>query len=394
MVKFVQITHNFMNYLKSKVCFGTHTNYPSSKSSLNRFLGAFKFLLSCFAFVGVFFIHGCSDEPVSVDKQIFRTQQFNWQTTEIQQGNFSDIWADESNVVYMLSFFDKSLYKLSDKTLSQFYAGEYNLYSMDAVSRNAIFIFGISQYLQITFVKWNGSGFEYIPSGVFLNQYGGSGIQGCAIDQDEAWICSQKGIVRNQGGNITTYDYPDSSMVPKEIFKSPGGNIQIICENYVQGRHIQKIYELQNNTFTEIYDLSEPYPESTTRTLIGQLNGIVFQQVYKFEGASASICLKSYVGSAFNEMYCLGNKINMIRKLDGNIFGELILYGETYQGPYQYPKRQIFTWNGTFLSREIEMPNPSMITDYNVIIKSVNPDLVHIMHNWEGFTKILTGTRK
>ncbi len=383
-----------MNYPKSKVCFGTYTNCPSSLYSLNKFSRALKYFLASFTFAGVFYIHGCSDAPVSVDKQIYLTQQFDWRTTEIQQGNFSDLWADESNVVYLLSFFDKSLYRLSDKTLNQFYAGEYNLYSMDAVSENAIYIFGISQNFQITFIKWIGTGFEYIPSGVFLDQYGGSGIRGCAIDQDEAWICSQKGIIRSQGGNITVYNYPDSLMMPRAIFKSPAGNIQIICENYVSELHIQKIYELQNNSFTEVYELAEPYPGNSTMTLINQLNGIVFQLVYKFEGASSSICLGSYVGSAFNEMYCFGNKIDIIHELDGSIFGELILYGETYQGPYQTPKREIFTWNGTFLSREIEMPDPPAIMDYNVKIKSVNPSLVHIMHNGEGITKILTGTRK
>ena len=383
-----------MNYLKSKVCFSTHQTCPSFPVSINRSPSILKFLFVCFALVGVIFIHGCSDELVSVDKQIFRTQQFNWQTTEIQQGNFTDLWADRSNVVYMLSYDDRSLYKLSDKNLTQFYAGDYNLYSMDAVSENAIYIFGISQDFQLTFIKWNGSGFEYIPSGVFLDQYGSSWMRGCVITPDEAWICSQTSIIQSQGGNITTYIYPDSTMVPKSIFKSPGGKIQVICEKYISGLHIQKIYELQDGSFAEVYEHAEPYLQSTTRTFIGQLNGSVFQQVYKFEGESASICVRSYDGSAFNEMYCLGNKINMIRELDGNLFGELILYGETYQDPYQYPKRQIFTWNGTFLSREIEMPDPPAIMDYQVKIKSVNPDLVHIMHNGEELTKILTGTRK
>lgn len=394
MVKFVQINHNFMNCLKSKVCFGTYTVCPSLRI-ISQCLFKLRPLFSVLGLAyTLLLLNGCSDDPVSVDKPIFRSQQFNWQTTEIRQGCFSDLWAEEANIVYLLNKNDKSLYKLSDKILTQLYAGDYHLFSMDAISENAIYIFGLSPNFQITFIKWNGSAFEYIPSGVFLDQYGSLWMRGCATGQDEAWICSQTSIIRSQGGNITTYDYPDSTMVPREIFKNPGGNIQMICETYVSEQHIQRVYELRNNSFTEMYELSEPYWGNTTRTFINQLEGNVYQLVYISDGESSRFCLKNYDGSAFHEMYCIGNTISYIHELGGSIIGELILYGETYLGPYEAPKREIYTWNGTFLSREIDMPQPSMIGDYIVMIKSVNPGLVHIMHNGEGFTTILTGTRK
>jgi len=83
----------------------------------------------------------CGDDIVYVAKEEFDPPRFNWRSMEFPNTGYADIWALDTNNIYMLNHTYRSLYKLNNGNVSTFYIGVYGFNQMQGISNNEIYIF-------------------------------------------------------------------------------------------------------------------------------------------------------------------------------------------------------------------------------------------------------------
>lgn len=392
MVKFVQINHNFMNCLKSKVCFGTYTVCPSSRISLQK---SFKFssLLSAFSLVyALLLFNGCSDDPVTAEGYVFETPRFNWRTTEINETGYIDFWAQDTSKMFLLDYDRRSLAVYSGGILNRFSAGNFEMVSMSGISQNEIMVFGISADTEITFIKFNGGGFENYPSGIYIPASYSNTFPACYVSSNEAWICSKKGIARLDGNIITAFQYPDSLTTPSDVFKSANGTMQFISYGTSSGQSIQRIYELQDTAFVKIYEMSIP-ERNSSRYELRELNGRSYILAYTEDEYNQIACFRILDGYNISEIICMNAGIYAFYGIAGTSFQNMALVAITSQNVYS-STRGILYWDGTVLSRELELPPPPVFMEYRYFINNPDNNTILMMYAVDNKTKLLTGTRK
>jgi hypothetical protein len=325
-----------------------------------------------------------------IDK--FDAPRFSWRTIELTESGFIDIWALDTNNIFLLNYSEKSLYKISGGNVDHFNAGNYEMFSMAGISENEIYIFGESYAYELTFIKWNGAGFEYFPTGVFLSEYSNPWFRGCIGNSNEAWLCSQKGIAKLEGGNITTYLYPDSNMTVLDIFETPDNKIQIICERSLPGEYLQSLFELQDTTFTKIFDFTQPISSYFDYTYLKELNGYKYGLTFNQNNNYGLICFKNFSGAGFSDNFCINKGISLSIPVGSN-FQDLTFIAYTEESVFEHSRKGILNWNGIVLSREIELPAPGFFGDNDKIF-SANANTIIVLCQGRFPVKIFVGTRK
>jgi len=336
---------------------------------------------------------GCKDDPVTVDGYVFAAPRFNWRTIDINNAGGVDIWARDTNRIYLLDDMRNSLFVITGGNANQYNTGNYDMFSMTGVSENELIIFGLSPESELTFIKWNGGGFEYFPSGVYLPEYFERWFLGCVGNQNESWICSKKGIVKLEGNTVTTYSYPDSTMNFNDIFRSSDNKIQIICEGSLPGQYVQKIYELQDTAFVQTFEFMEPLGNTNGRILIKELNGITFGLTFNQNDIYGMVCFKHFNGTGFTDNFCLDAGLYNIKVIAGSNFQDFSIIASTDEYVFENTQKGLLYWDGFVLSREVELPVP-MILEYDFKLISANESTFLVMYDSGASTRILAGTRK
>jgi len=380
-----------MNYLKSKVCFSTYQACPSLQVNSKQSFKLISLLsVFCLLFAAVLF-NGCDDDPVTTEKYVFETARFNWRSSEINETGFIDIWAQDTSQIYLLDHNQKSLALYSEGNLNRFSAGNFELVSMSGMSQNDIMLFGISADTEITFIKFNGGGFEYYPSGVFMPETYGNVFPGCYLSINEAWICSKKGIARLIGNSISTYQYPDSITTPSDIFKSSNGAIQFICAGTSSGQNVQRIYELRDTAFVKVYEISIP-ERSLTRYDLRELNGRSYILVYTQDEYNQIVCFRILEGYNISEISCMNAGLYFFYGIAGLSFQNTAFVAVTTETVFG-STRGILYWNGIVLSKELELPQPSFIMEYPYLIEMPDNNTILVLQGEDNNTKIFKGKR-
>lgn len=381
-----------MNYLKSKVSLCTYTVCPSSQISPKQSF-KIKSLLSVLSLMySLLLISGCGEDPVTVKSYVFETARFNWRTSEINETGFIDFWAQDTSKIFLLDYYQRSLAMYSGGVLNRYNAGNFEMVSMSGISQNEIMIFGISSDTEITFIKFNGGGFENYPSGVNMPESYGNTFPACYVSSNEAWICSKNGIARLNGNSITAFQYPDSFTTPSDIFKSSSGTMQFISAGTSSGQSVQRIYELQDTAFVKVYEMSIP-ERNSSRYDLRELNGWSYILAYTDDEYNQIACFRILDGYNISEIICMNAGIYMFYGIAGTSFQNMALVAITNETVYN-SKRGILYWDGVVLSRELELPPPPAFMEYRYLIRTPDNNTILMMYAGDNTTKILTGTRK
>lgn len=163
-----------------------------------------------------------------ISKEEFDPPRFNWRGINLPLTGYSDIWAQDTSNIYLINYYDRNLYKISNGNVSAYNVGYYGLNHLQGLSNNEIYIFGGSSDGFVNDHKSNHTGFIYYPTSIDLTGLPAMEIQGYARNSNEIWICCQMGIARFDGANYQYFAFDDSTMMPQTIFLSEKNTIQYI----------------------------------------------------------------------------------------------------------------------------------------------------------------------
>jgi len=360
----------------------------------------------------------CKDNPVTIQED-FAPPRFNWRTIDINQNmnpGFADIWALDTNNIYLLNHYDKSLYIVTHGIITSHYIGNYYLTQMKGLSNNEIYIFAAGYASRLlTIIKWNGGGFEYYPTDITVtNGVSALTIRGYTVSPNEVWAASLDGICRFDGINMTDYSFgepSDSLLLPIDIFLSSNNKIQYIANNMDTANEQDRLYEFADTGFVKIYQ-GTINPFGRTLLLLREVGGFKFGlQLNQPLGELYSVCIKYFTGSSFTDYFCYNDLIGSKHSTGvsqnpvGTNLQSFIFFAESSHDLIFYlpgdtiPSRVgILHWDGNRVSKEIGFE--VYITSYDFehyILFSINEDNYLILEPLTGnpsISSLYIGSRK
>jgi hypothetical protein len=260
-----------------------------------------------------FLFSSCSDDTVSPPKppvSEFDSARFNWRTENIYYRGFAGAWAIDTNHIFLLNHANRNLYIVSGGNTAIYYAGDYYFNEIKGISNSEVYLFGAGLYdNKLTIIKWNGSSFETHATNTIVRNT--RFIRGCAISSNEVWICSNNGISKFDGVNMTNYVYEDSLLDPDFFFLSVDNKLQYIAAKALDSVDVQAcLFELRDTAFVRIFnDTIIPYPDRSS-TFLEVIGGYKYGlKLNEPLGSPWSVCLQYFTGSAFMDYFCFNNKI-------------------------------------------------------------------------------------
>jgi hypothetical protein len=354
------------------------------KSIRQKILSVSYLLLSIFSLV---ILHSCKDNPITPSED-FAPSRFYWRSIDIQGTGFSGAWATDTNKIFLLNYYNKSLYVVSNGIISNYYVGEYYLNEIKGLSNNEVYLFGTGISDQkLTIIKWNGGGFEYYPSGIKVTGNNSSRVKGCSINSNDIWILSQNGIIKYNGTNLINYPYNDSLLEPIDIFLSNENKNQYISIRYFNESYIQQsLYELHDTAFVCIYNYKGAINPPRTYIFLQQLSG--YKIGIEPNDDIKKLCIYDFRDSSFTNYFCFNNKIvtDYWEVQSNNPVGinpqNFIIMVEAKDNIFNSQKEPgilsrvgLLHWDGKIVSKEIGLP--SIISPYPYeayILHNINPN--------------------
>lgn len=299
----------------------------------------FSFFLSIFSAAALQF-SGCGDDTVSSNFNI-DMPRFNWKTVSLNAENFNCIWARDTANIYLMSNVGNKLFKLTNGYLTNYNIGNHFIKQLSGNANNVV-IFALDESGEMKFVIWNGAAQE-VRTGIYIPDTLGNYFTGCATDDMGYWIASQSGIASYNGGVTTRYYVNDNMFVPKQIFKSQQNTIRITGES----RNTQKIYELQDTAFVQIFENTGNY---YLKVLRNEAYG------YFFNENMPGPCFYNLSGNSYVENFCINTNIPISfgNNLTGTAFSDLFFYVYSHALFNELSSMGILHWDGYKFSREFE----------------------------------------
>lgn len=345
----------------------------------------------------------CGDDIVYVAKEEFDPPRFNWRSMEVPNMGYSDVWALDTSNIYMINYYDRNLYKISNGNISVSYVGYYGLNQMQGVSNNEIYIFGGAADGILTIIKWDGTGFSYYPTNINLSGNAGYWIKGYVRNSNEIWICSQNGIAIFNGINYQYYTFDDTTMTPNEIFLSENNTIQYICQKEDAGGIKQSLYELQGNTFIKLFEYYKDPNINMSYIFLKEINGNKFGiEIKQPAGANWGMCYYDFNNYTFSSNYCFNNKIYTlpfgVRSINpaGANLNNYIMFIESESSFFEHYRTGIIHWNGNIFSKEFGLSGAGFLFYEAYILSNIHETSYLILepHIADGKSTLYIGTKK
>jgi hypothetical protein len=364
-----------------------------------------------------FFIYSCKDDPVTPTED-FAPSRFNWRTVDINQNQnpgFADIWAMDTNNIYLLNHYDKSFYIVSHGFVTTHYIGNYFLTQMKGISNSEIYIFAAGNASNLlTIIKWNGGGFEYYPTDIIIKT-GASAltIRGCVVSYNEIWALSMDGICRFDGSKITNYSFGDPNaplLVPLDIFLSNNQRVQYIAYNQDTANQQNRLYEFADTGFVKIYEGTNN-PFGRTLLMLKEVGGVKFGlQLNQPLGELYSVCIKYFTGSSFSDYFCYNDLIGSIHSTGvsqnpvGSNLQSFIFFAEANKPLFTVfdsigSRVGILHWDGNKVSKETGLFDVNTSYDFeHHVLFAINQENYLILNPFKYYNTAISllyiGTKK
>lgn len=339
---------------------------------------------SCFLFLfsaAALQITGCGDETVSTNYNI-DMPRFNWKTVSLNAENFNCIWARDTNNIYLMSNVGNKLFKLDNGHLTNYNIGNYYIKQLTG-NTNGVVIFALDEQGELRFIFWNG-GAQEVRTGIYIPDTLGNYFTGCATDDMGYWIASQSGIASYNGGDTTRYYVNDNMFIPKQIFKSRQNTIRVTGES----RNTQKIYELQDTTFVQIFENTGNY---FLKVLRNEAYG------YFINENMTGPCFYNISGNSYIENFCINTNIPISfgSNISGTAFSDLFFYVYSPALFNELSSFGILHWDGYKFSREFELySTPPGIGGTEFYFHSIDENIILILEGQYPSKKLYIGIRK
>jgi len=309
-----------------------------------------------------FLFSSCSDDnPVKTTPvSEFDSARFNWRTEDIYYHGFAGIWAQDTANIFLLNHANHSLYKVSGGISSIFNVGDYYLNDIKGLSNSEVYLFGTGlNDNKLIIIKWNGAGFEPHISDIVVSSANANWVRGCVINSNEVWVCSQNGICKFDGINMTNYSYDDTLLIPLDLFLSYNNKVQYIGEQWVDTSYIKEsLFEFQYTGFVKTYShIADPFPNGSyvfLEQVGGYKYGVEFNEPV---GLPWSVCIYNFSGDGFSQDFCFNNKIEsnwhaIPKSIVGNSLQNFILLTYTDRSIFE-SRVGIVNWDGIKPSKEL-----------------------------------------
>jgi len=360
----------------------------------------FSIVASLFA---IFCFYSCGDEAVMISKEEFDPPRFNWRGIDLPLTGYSDIWAQDTSNIYLINYYDRNLYKISNGNFSAYNVGYYGLNHLQGLSNNEIYIFGGSSDGLVTIIKWDGAGFIYYPTSIDLTGLPPMEIQGYARNSNEIWICCQSRIAFFDGSNFQYFDYDDSTMSPKTFFLSERNTVQYICEKVVNSGITQALYELQGNTFVKLFEYFKDPNIGMSYILLKEIRGNKFGiEIKQSIGTSGSMCFYNFYDYSFSPAFCFHDNFNAlpygVRSSNpaGMNLNNYVMYIEAESGFFEHYRTGLVHWNGVRYSKEFGLSGAAELPWNGFLLFNINESSYLFLepHYFDATSKLYIGTRK
>lgn len=260
----------------------------------------------------IFSFYSCSDDSVTPPADDFDPPRFNWRAESIYYYGFAGMWAMDTSKIFLLNHYNRNLYIVSGGNTTMQYIGGYYLNEIKGLSNNEVYIFATGFDGYMTLIKWNGAGFEYYPTDIFVTGFGLNFVRGCTVNSNEIWILSWSGICKFDGSKMTDYSYEDSllnpPLIPEDLFLSNENKVQYMAIRFIDTAYTQQaLFEFRDTGFVRIYnDIRSPYPTGSF-TSLQEVGGYKFGMEKNY--SPPYLCIDNFNGTSFTNYFCFNNKI-------------------------------------------------------------------------------------
>lgn len=303
----------------------------------------------------------CGDDTVTVVEEEFDPPRFNWRSVEVPNTGYADIWALDTNNIFLLNQYYQCIYRINNGVISTYNIAPYGFNQMQGISNNEIYIFGSTNGITPSIIKWDGAGFTSYPTNITMTGSMGINNKHFLRNSNEIWICTKRGIAKFNGVNYDYFSYDDSTMTPFGIFLSERNTIQYICLKVVDstGETIQALYELQDNTFMKIFEYSENPNITGSYIYLKEIRGNKFGIKINYNvGANWSMCYYDFNTYSFLPGFCFSSKfitlqtdVRSINPAGANL-NNYIMFIESESGFFEHYRGGFVHWNGSKFSKE------------------------------------------
>jgi hypothetical protein len=362
-------------------------------------LKIFKPILLSIFISSMLILSACSDDPVTPQEPEFDPPRFNWRSMEVPGDGYAGMWALDTNNIYLVNIHNNLLYHISNGNLNSYNYGNYGINEIEGISENEVYLFGAVPYPDnnLTIIKWNGSGFEYYPTGILVNE--GRTIRGCVVSSGEVWIGSEAGLSRFNGITLQNYSYENPDVLLKNMLLSSENKVQYISERLFNETTVQQsLYEFRDSGFVLLYDeITNPFPGYSS---LNEINGIKYG--LKLNRLDRTVCFENFTGTAFSEMFCLNSKVTVTVSTQSNnpvgiSLQEFISFVEVSSIEIFVPgyRSGVIHWNGVRPSAEIGLSN-GFISEYErPLVHSIDANTYLVLEPQNPANRVLfIGTRK
>lgn len=304
-----------------------------------------KSILLISAITALFILSSCGDDavvPPSVNE--FDPPRYNW-TVDTINADLSDIWAADSNNVF-LSDVLRGLFYYNGITYQIFnYPPGVAVDAMDGYDKNNVFLGGSigsppARYLNL--IKWNGSVFEQIYVSDTNSPHAIISI--FVKSPLEIWFGTTGGRVYRYNGISVDVFYFDSLKRINPIFEDEGGNICFGGNTFYPDFQnldsvVVDIHRYQNNFWQNIY--TRTYTKENLQT------GYAIRNAEREIMGTSMNTLSKFTGNDFQPLSNVGSYL-LFPDYFGISSSDLIC-GALKTGGTNY---ELFHWNGQKWSKE------------------------------------------
>lgn len=352
--------------------------------------------------VAVNFI-SCGDETVTVVEEEFDPPRFNWRSFELNNTGYADIWALDTNNIFLLNHYYQCFYRINNGVISTYNIGPYGFNQMQGISNNEIYIFGSANGITPSIIKWDGAGFTSYPTKITMPGSSGINNKHFLRNSNEIWICTKMGIAKFDGEDYEYFDYDDSTMTPVGIFLSERNAIQYICTKIDNtGEFTQSLYELQGNIFIKLFEYTHNPNIIRSTIYLKEIRGNKFGiKINQPLGANWSMCYNDFNNNAFSQRFCFSDEIQYfasdVRSNNpvGYNINNYMMLAVSGTGIFYNYRTGIIHWNGNKFSKELGVGGTGYPFYEEYILFNINESSYLILepHIVDGKSTLYIGTR-
>ncbi|MDD5361723.1 MAG: hypothetical protein PHN88_06295 [Ignavibacteria bacterium] len=349
------------------------------------------FLILTIILLSVICLNSCSDDIVSPPQIGFDSARFYWEHDTTMISGFIedfDLYTPDTNNIFITSYIENMIFRRTKTAKERYYfPNNERVQLMVGSDLTNSYLFGYTENA-ISFdtykpfiMKWNGSGFDKLPSSYILSGDGFNMYAGLYVNPSEMWIACLGGRVLRYNGNdfelstLKDSTIPDKEILVRHIYADKDNKIKILAaykEVWETAKYIY-IFEYRNGNW-EIIFKEEASLNHQSFSVLSNKDIVISgpDGVYLFDGQRFNKAVEPRI-------------MHALPVIAGSSINNFMAIGRTTEPPPCF----VYNWNGTRWSKEVI----GYIIGHDEL-KMVNDNYFVYVNNFQSLNDILIGRRK